>query len=436
LFSKAFIQNPKRSNGTGKERSLFYPYYAGFSEEFARTFISSLTLNPEACILDPWNGSGTTTAIAAGLGYRVEGYDLNPVMVIASKARLLSKKDKTRLLPLAKEIMAKAASYYPVETNEDPLLTWLIPTSSNLIRRIERAVQSSIGGATEHRIISNGNDLDSLSSLMAFFYVSLFRALRSLLSPFYASNPTWIKKPRKKAGRIRPGFTRITNVFMSEVLGMIDVISKNQFALAGIDEADSNASIGVASSDFLPTCDESVDLILSSPPYCTRIDYAVATMPELAILGYKPGSSFDRLRRQLIGTPTVPKSVPAPDWDWGPTCNKFLDSVVSHGSKASATYYYKSHVQYFDVIYKSIKELKRTLKPEGACVLVVQDSYYKDIHNDLPKVFIEMAEANSLKLARRTDFHQLRTMAGINPAVRKYRGNFSATESVLCFLKS
>jgi hypothetical protein len=71
--------------------------------------------------------------------------------------------------------------------------------------------------------------------------------------------------------------------------------------------------------------------------------------------------------------------------------------------------------------------------PGGKGMIVVQDSYYKDIHNNLPQVFIEMALSHGLELERRVDFRQRRTMAGINPAVKPYRSTASAVESVLCF---
>ena len=37
-------------------------------------------------ILDPWNGSGTTTYAASQLGYTSRGLDLNPVMNIVARA--------------------------------------------------------------------------------------------------------------------------------------------------------------------------------------------------------------------------------------------------------------------------------------------------------------------------------------------------------------
>ena len=141
------------------------------------------------------------------------------------------------------------------------------------------------------------------------------------------------------------------------------------------------------------------------------------------------------MRQQLIGTSTVPVDVPSPDVSWGRTCRRFLDAVSKHTSKASKSYYYKNHAQYFDGISNSVSELGRTLKRGGVCILVVQDSFYKDVHNNLPQVFIEMGKASGLRLERRADFHLRRSMAGINTRTRKYRKPTGATESVLCFVR-
>jgi SAM-dependent methyltransferase len=191
--------------------------------------------------------------------------------------------------------------------------------------------------------------------------------------------------------------------------------------------------IRVASSEQIPLLNDAVDCVLASPPYCTRIDYAVATSPELALLGYSLDNEFDGLRRQLIGTSTVPRTAPKTSKEMGTTCLHFLDALSQHTSKASSTYYFKNHVQYFHSIGTSLSEIARVLKPGGSCVLVVQDSYYKDIHNDLPAIVAEMAEFQSLRLRERRDFELTRTLAGVNPGAKEYRTSFSAVESVLTF---
>jgi hypothetical protein len=162
----------------------------------------------------------------------------------------------------------------------------------------------------------------------------------------------------------------------------------------------------------------------------------MATLPELTILGFDLNNNFDILRRKLIGSSTVPKGLLNMDEKWGTTCNSFLNSVQKHESKASATYYYKNHVQYFKSIYDSINELTRISKIGGKCVIVVQDSYYKNIHNNLAQIFTEMFQNNGHSLLHRKDFLNGATMGLIHPESKKYKMSQKPIESVLCFVKN
>jgi len=49
-------------------------------------------------------------------------------------------------------------------------------------------------------------------------------------------------------------------------------------------------------------------------------------------------------------------------------------------------------------------EIDRTLRESGQCILVVQDSYYKDIHLDLAMIVTEMGSLLSWQLLERLDF--------------------------------
>ena len=402
VSSSFIIQNPKRNRNTHRSRASWYPYYAGFSPYFAQSLLASSGLNQTACIGDPWNGSGTTTTSAAMLGHRAYGYDLNPVMVIVAKARLLSQQETHLIWPITTNILQESKDDGATEiVEDDPLCTWLAPQSAASIRQLDRALQHLlVENATPSRLGVNLN-VSKLTSLAAFFYTALFRTVRTILKPFYASNPTWMKQPHNKDARLQFPLETILNIFHHEIGSMVIAITRDPYTT---DACNGEMHIAVASSDALPVQNGMIDLILSSPPYCTRIDYAVATMPELAVLGYALQGTFQELRRQLIGTSMVPTSVPEPSLAWGTTCNTFLEQLVHHKSKASKSYYYKNHIQYFDAIYRSLAELHRILIPHGRCILVVQDSYYKDIHNDLPQIFIEMAGANGLQLAHRVDF--------------------------------
>ena len=83
------------------------------------------------------------------------------------------------------------------------------------------------------------------------------------------------------------------------------------------------------------------------------------------------------------------------------------------------------------MIYRSFIEISRTLITSGKCVIVVQDSYNKDIHNDLPKIFCEMADSLGWITFDRLDFNIKRTMANRNQRAKKYRSSSNATEDRL-----
>jgi len=422
------IQNPK-PRGSRKFASGWYPFYPCFSEGFAESVLTSAALEKKQWVLDPWNGSGTTTSKAALLGLNTFGYDLNPVMVLIAKARDLDCAEYSSLKPLSAEIVRKARRRCQIDSL-DPLLTWLVPNSVSDFRGIEAAIQKLLIDDKDYLDL-NTRGVQGLSDLAAFFYVALFRALRISLEPFLTSNPTWVKKPKRLSSRLRPCGVEIRAIFKGEVEKMLPLVVKNsRGATCG------NRVLAVASSECLPLRDATVDFVLSSPPYCTRIDYAVATSPELAAIGQTFGSDFEKLRRQLIGNTTVSKLIADPSPELGPTCLTFLERLCKHETKASSTYYYKNHLQYFQSIRQSLSELGRVLRPEGRCVLVVQDSYYKDLHNDLPTMIAEMANRSDLGLHEKVDFPLSQTMAGINPRASEYRESFAAVESVLVLGKA
>lgn len=425
------IRNPKQSRTSLSGRDAWFPYYAGFSTEFARSIIKSADLKEGATILDPWNGAGTTTTIAKEIGKRAIGIDINPAMIVASKARSLCVRQKSSLVPIAKDIIDKAHLIAPGIDNDDPLLIWFMPKSTCCLRRVEASIQKLLLGKETYGYLFDINEINDLSDIAAFYYTALFRLVRGFIKDFVPSNPTWTKRPDSPAKRVRPSPVIVYEGFLKQVMTMVDALESEQSDCIQSTEL----KIIMASSEKLPLFDDEIDFVLSSPPYCTRIDYAIATMPELAVLGFDHKVRLDRLRRSMIGTATVPKLSPQIQDDWGKECLSFLQKVYNHKSKASNTYYFKNHVQYFSSIFSSLSEIYRVLKKGGACSLVVQDSYYKDVHNDLPRIFAEMFNNIGMSLNEKIDFTTKTSMASRNSYIKAYRKSCTATESVICFTK-
>lgn len=423
------IPSPKRSRKFETGWEGFFPYYAGYPETFARTVLGSAQLPAGGVVLDPWNGSGTTTLVASRLGLTAHGLDLNPVMVVVARARLLPPSEADHLKPLAAAIMRVNTVSTPVIDN-DPLLDWFEPEMAAMVRAIERNIGHTL--LSESAVTPGGVRLDQISGTTATFYVALFSACRRMVRRFLSSNPTWLRRPRIGEAKVMGDPLGISSLFQENVAAMANALAgvgaQHELPLNQI-----NPQVLAADSASFSLRQQSVDFILTSPPYCTRIDYTAATRIELAVLDPLVSLKAQELKRKMIGSTQVPIREPEPRNDWGPTCLAFLERVRSHPSKASATYYYKTHLDYFAKLAASVANLANTLRSAGAVVLVVQDSHYKEIHNDLPTIVTELAAAKGLVLARRDDFPFKRSMAGIHPHSRAYGRPAGGVEAVLCF---
>ena len=98
------------------------------------------------------------------------------------------------------------------------------------------------------------------------------------------------------------------------------------------------------------------------------------------------------MRRSIMGSTCVTGGSYEVQQCWGHTCIKTIDRVKRHTSKASSGYYLKMHVQYFRDAEAIMRECLRVLKPGSPAVFVVQDSWYKDVHVALDKIYVEMAK--------------------------------------------
>lgn len=430
----ATIRSPKRRRGSQLSRADWFRYYADFSTDFVESVIEYLELD-SGTLGDPWLGGGTTAEIAAAKGLRFKGFDINPVMLLVTRARLVPTSATIEISSLLESISKSYKKRRSVRTerdyfNDEPLEQWLQPASARAFRVLERCVEKEVVRGSRLPV-PLWRRTGKISPVLAFVYIALFRTLRSFISNFQSSNPTWMKISDGK--RVQVTADRILIKFRKEMQLLLNSLAREEEEFPIV--SNRRCVIDRASSLNLPLSTNSIDAIISSPAYCTRIDYVRATLPELAVIGHPNGNIIRRLRERMIGTPAIDDCDEYDNDNWGRTCSRFLSAVERHTSKASSTYYLKYYQQYFASIFASLKEIDRVLKPGGHCVLVVQDSYYKDRKNNLPRIFIEMLDHYNWSLEKQEPFHVSQTLAGVNPRARKYRTVFSATESILVFSK-
>lgn len=410
------------------KKSTLYPYYAGYSYDFVLEVLSPYK-ETRTSVLDPWSGTGLTSVVAKQLGLESQGFDINPVMTIIAKANNIHNELSPSILSISQDII-KRFHYNKslnIDYDNEPLNLWFDKESSQYIRSLELLIYKVLVSQTKREsLYVNENNLTSLSS---FFYVALFRFVKDIVkNKFSSSNPTWIKIAKNEEQKISFSKNYLIENFNEIIQQQLLIIQQVTY----FNYNANNVNFMTANSKNLPVKDKSVNCILTSPPYCTRIDYAVSMRPELAILGLAHHQYFQNFRQELIGSPTIRQNVVQQNPLWGNSCNDFLDKVKAHSSVASSGYYHTNLVQYFDDMYNSFTELSRVCKPNAMLGLVVQDSFYKELHNDLATFFEEMLLSLNFIKTDSISFKS-NSLNNINPKSIKYQKQKKPVESFLKF---
>ncbi len=405
-----------------EHRRDWYPYYAGYTSDFVAGVLSEhLT---DGRVLDPWNGSGTTTAVCAERNQEAVGIDLNPALTIIARARLTPSSVSESLHPLGMKIVELATGFNAPVADDDLLCTWMRKPSVAHVRALQRAIDDALCPPS----VSLGDrSVDILPVLACFYYTALFAAVRQLLRRFRATNPTWIRSPASFRHRAQPSGETIAEVFVVNV----EKLSKRlTVPLRRQDTPAVTVLTGTANSIELG--DNYFAGCVTSPPYATRIDYVKGVLPELAVLGL-PSDDIDRLRRLMTGGPVVRGRGSQKARLRSPYGESVLRQIKRHPSKGSRSYYYPWMSKYLGGLEEGLLEVARVVEPDGAICVVAQGSHYKEIEVDLQRVILETLQAADRQLVYRQDFDVKHHMARINPRARKYVQNPRGYESLLIF---
>ena len=379
-----------------KQRRDWYPYYAGFTEQFVEEIIEQY-LHGRTFVLDPWSGSGTSGATCIRHGLAATGIDINPALTVIARARLNPHSSRGTLTDLSRQVIAAAHGAAPRHRPSDMLARWISPASVAHIRALQSAIHAVLNEPTPP---AHGHDLgvDGLSPQAHFLYTALFGLVRTLLARYVPTNPMWLKYPSSYRHRVRPAPKAVHTEFRRQVNFLRDRLSLS----AG--QALAASSFRTGNATRLPHPDNLFDGAVTSPPYATRVDYVRGTLPELAVL-HADEAYVERLRATITGTITVKGSSPSlPCTLTSPYARRLLAAIGSHSSKASRSYYLPWMSNYLHSLQAGLREVHRTVKAHCPICIVVQDSYYKEIRVDMQQIVVDMLAASGRRVARRFDY--------------------------------
>jgi len=352
----------------------------------------------DSLVLDPWGGSGTTGVVASRAGIPTLCLDINPAMATfaASKSPLVLIHE-TEILEFFEDLVKGVISPKHVDFRDsDPLAEVFVPETVQTIHGLIEAI--SVPAHMESHLeevplvvaASVQNPAHLINPVYGFIMAVLFVTLRELSGAASATNPTWVKSGSIKVS-IDPSelFRDLSRTAQNMLADLRDFFRRHDSPATDLALA--------ADARQMPLRDQSVDYVITSPPYLTRIDYAVSTHPELSLFGNEDLLTY--LRHNTMGAPVITKDPKQQRQEWGAICNRILDSVASHPTKAARSYYWKNIIQYFVDMDAALDEIKRVLRPGGEALVVVQSSYFKDIEIPLGDIYVEMGELKGLDAA-------------------------------------
>ena len=313
---------------------------------------------------------------------------------------------------------------------EGELNDFMTKSSARNIQKLKDAIYTVQYPATQKSNINRfdiNNSLQIQNPIQDFYLCALFKTARKLSGYTKGSNPTWFKKVEIKRDfdlkQVISSFVEIYHQMHNDLRNSLLLPSKQIYH-----------HDYVADARNVSCKPNSIDAVITSPPYLTRIDYAIST--QLELLTIKDKQYLRQIRINTMGSPVITEKKIVVTDNWGKTCLNILNQIKSHDSKASKTYYWKNIVQYFDDAYSILRQIYKVLNSNKSALLVVQSSYYKDVEIPLNKIYEEMALSIGFTQVNEPFSEVVKGhMAHVNTKSSTYRKNKVYYETVVELIK-
>ncbi len=339
----------------------WYRYSAGFGGQWAEAVVSQELANPEAMVLDPFAGSGTTLIASEQSGVKSWGIDSHPFIARVAQAKLAYRSSQEEYLKRAGMAMDGAKKRTPS-----------LESYAHLIRRCYSDPALEQLDCLRAEIEATRDDSEA--------HLLVWMTLVSILRPTSrvgTANWQYLLPRRRKTSVKSPyeAFEDTVNTFYSDMCIANGVSGpRAKFAL---DDARSCSTIP----------DDRITLVITSPPYANNYDYADATRLELTFFGEINGwgDLQSHIRQYLIRSCTqhVPdrsvelaKVLMMPELDpiradIQNTCEKLSDIRLGRGGKKT---YHNMIACYFLDLAQVWTALRRVCRSPSRVCFVIGDS--------------------------------------------------------------
>lgn len=351
-----------------------HAFAAKFPPQLPKFFIEKLSRKGEA-VLDPMCGSGTTLVEAILCGRRGIGVDLDPLALLITKVKT-THINLAYCRKIANGVLEKALHNFE-KINEEEITHfygkealeffqyWFTPTTIKELFSLIRAIGENV---------ENQEVKDLLKATFSSCIITKTASLTLARDLAHSRPHRDLSKVIKQSA---------FEVFKKRLENVMD-------SLEDISSASGKACILKGDARELPSEANSIDLIVTSPPYASNaIDYMRAHKFSLIWLGFEP-ENLTKLRRNYIGSELLANDLNLDS----ATGQAILESLQDKDKKRALVV-----ARYYHDMQKVLQEMLRVLKKGKAAILVVGSSIIKGIDIKVPTVLGELAHSIGFEVA-------------------------------------
>lgn len=384
---------------------------------------------PGETVLDPMVGSGTTLIEARLTGRHSIGYDIDPLARLIARVKSREVKDE-RIKQAHETIMRRA------KRDLAALRSVAVPAAVR-----ERATPPDFPNRDHWFSPEVSETLAILSYHISQTPMSI--AARDFLWVAFAS----LILAKKSVANARDIIHSRTHYWrqseLPDVMGRFDArvsfMCKKMAEFSGLCQKSPSASASARLGDarHLSICDESIDLIFTSPPYATALDYTRAHF--LAVAWIQPAlgitlEDYRAMASNYIGSERGHLAGLAANDATRPSASELAQWVIWNITHRSARHA-KLIQRYFVDMEQALSEIARVLKNRRHAILVVCPSHIRKVNVPTHEVLVELADEVGLKLKKkhtRTIYRHRRML----PYMQEAFGKRMSTEYILVFQKT
>jgi DNA modification methylase len=363
----------------------WFRYSAGFAAEWAQSTIKSLELGQSSLTFDPFAGSGTTLLAADAMRVRSVGIEAHPFVRRVCQAKLFWGTSSDLFIDRANLLLEMAQSDKGTEPNHPDLISRCY--SPKALRQLD---------SLKRAWISTADDTPT-SELVWLAITSILRPTAS------AGTAQWqYILPNK----IKKNITEPFDAFLSQVglmkSDMMLMKEEHDFTLAQIVFGDARKCDNISSN--------SIDVVITSPPYANNYDYADATRFEMSFWGEVQswGDLHDAVRKNLIVSSSQHASIDKVELEkvlareavrpirkaLEDVCQNLATERLLHGGKK---HYHTMIASYFADMGEAWRELRRVCKKTATVQFVIGDSAPYGIYVPVHEWFGQLALASGFQ---------------------------------------